>query len=83
MTAGKCNFSSSHVTLFTLGTTDSQTWNNLNFVNYRFRAANPTTGQIIDAFYGTGGSPSAYTTHRSGSCRPMSTGINIVTPGTR
>ena len=72
-----CEFTTPHLTLFAVGTI---TWNNLEFVNQRFRSANPSTGQIIDAFFGTGGNPSAYTTHRSTGCRPT----NIITrnPGT-
>lgn len=62
-----CNFESSHLTLFTVGTI---TWNNLEFVTQDFWDQNPTTGQIIDAFFGTWGNPSAYTTSRSTGCRP-------------
>ena len=62
-------FQSPHTTLFAVGST---TRNNLNFVTQDFRSAGPNTGQIIDAFFGTGGNPSAYTTHRSTGCRPTS-----------
>ncbi|MBU0626223.1 hypothetical protein KKH82_02065 [Patescibacteria group bacterium] len=62
-----CAFTSTHLTLFTVG---SIRWNNLEFVNQRFRDNSPTDAQIRDAFFGTGGNPSAYTTHRSTSCYP-------------
>ena len=65
-----CTFTTPHLTLFAVGTI---TWNNLEFVNQRFWLAGPTSGQIIDAFFGTGGNPSAYTNQRSGTvCRPTS-----------
>ena len=45
-----CTFETPHLSLFTVGTI---TWNNLEFLNYRFRNNNPTSGQILDALFGT------------------------------
>lgn len=57
-----CTFETPHLTLFALGTI---MWNNMEFVNQDFWNTNPTDGQIIDAYFGTGGNPSAYTQYRN------------------
>lgn len=73
-----CTFSTSHLTLFTVG---SITRDNLQFINQNFRNASPTTGQIFDAFFGTWWTPSAYTTQWTGTCYPTS--LIYRNPGTR
>ena len=46
-----CTFTTPHLTLFAVGTILR---NNMEFITQEFRHESPTTGQIIDALYGTG-----------------------------
>jgi len=47
-----CSFSVTHLTLFAIGTTQI-TWNNMEFITQDFRDSSPTSGDILDAFFGT------------------------------
>gem|GEM_PF-2793938 len=64
-----CEFITPHLTLFAVGTI---TRNNKEFITQDFWIETPTTAQITDALFGTGGTTSAYTTHRLATCRPTS-----------
>ena len=81
-----CTFSSSHLTLFAVGTTGSSsmaTRNNTDFINQRFRDTDPTTGQIIYALFGSWSDRSAYTYHRTNNCTPTSVNIIRMTKWTK
>ncbi|MCX6824940.1 MAG: right-handed parallel beta-helix repeat-containing protein, partial [candidate division SR1 bacterium] len=69
-------FKTNHFTTFTVGTI---TWDNLKFIDQSFRDANPTTGMVIKALYGSGlTDTTAYNKYRTGNCQ--ATGVVYVQP---